>query len=86
MYSELAVMEVDAWRRMVKALDERMSAQARTRDQRAKTSSLRSGLMTCAHCVGQRGTTQGRESYSCPKCSQTISNFGNVLVAEFLRQ
>jgi site-specific DNA recombinase len=88
-YADLAVVEVDAWRRMVKALDERSSPQARPRDQRARTSSLLSGLLACGHCGGQRmwrGTTQGRESYSCPRCGQTISNFEDVLIAEFLRQ
>lgn len=31
-----------------------------------------------------RGTTQGRESYSCPRCSMTISNFEDALVRHFL--
>jgi len=31
-----------------------------------------------------RGTTQGRESYSCPGCSQTVSTFEDVVVEQFL--
>jgi len=33
-----------------------------------------------------RGTTQGRESYSCPRCSQAVSNLEDVVVSEFLAQ
>jgi site-specific DNA recombinase len=33
-----------------------------------------------------RGTTQGRAGYSCPVCHQTLTNFEDVVVAEFLRQ
>ena len=33
----------------------------------------------------RRGTTQGRPSYKCHTCWQTISNFEDAVVAEFLR-
>jgi DNA invertase Pin-like site-specific DNA recombinase len=88
----LAVMSVEDWRRLVAALDGRTSPQSRRRADCAKTSSLLSGLVYCgdprhAEPVKMwRGTTQGRPSFSCPRCSQTISNFEDVVVREFLRQ
>lgn len=59
---------------------------------KAQTSALLSGLIYCGDDRHEepprmwRGTTQGREGYSCPKCSQTISNFEDILIEEFLRQ
>jgi hypothetical protein len=88
-HADLAVMDVADWRALVTALDNRTSPQARKRDQRATTSSLLSGLVRCGHCGGHRmwrGTTQGREGYYCNLCSMVITNFEDVVVAEFLRQ
>lgn len=89
-----SVMSVPEWRAMVKALDERDSAQSLPRAMRSKTSGLLSGLVYCGehlddHGKGtrmHRGTTQGRPGYSCPVCHQTLTNFEDVVVAEFLRQ
>ena len=82
------IMPVGEWRAMVKALDERDSAQARPRSMRTTTSGLLSGLVWCADCEVRmhRGTTQGRPGYSCPSCHQTITSFEQLVVEEFLRQ
>lgn len=82
------IMTGEEWRSMVKALDERDSAQSLPRALRAKTSPLLSGLMWCALCDTRmhRGTLQGRHGYYCPTCQQAISNFEPVVVGEFLRQ
>lgn len=87
---EFALMPLEAWRAMVKTLDERDSPQSRPRALKTETSPLFSGLIYCAddrHDEPQRmwrSTTQGREGYSCPKCSQTISNFEDELIQHFL--
>jgi len=91
-YADLAAMPVTAWRAMVKALDERDSAQARPSALRAKTSGALSGLVLCgddSHAEPVRmwrGTAQGRHGMYCPECHQTLTNFEPLLIAEFLRQ
>lgn len=90
----VAIMPVSEWRAMVKALDERDTAQSLPRAMRSKTSGLLSGLVYCGEHLDDngkgtrmhRGTTQGREGYSCPVCHMTMTNFEDVVVAEFLRQ
>lgn len=89
----LAVMEVAEWRRMVQLLDDRqnVSPQAKPRAMRAKTSGVLSGLVFCGDDRHDepvrmwRGTTQGRPSYSCPECHQTLSSAEDLIVEEFLR-
>jgi site-specific DNA recombinase len=84
----LAVMTPTEWRQMVARLDDRDSAQTRPRTACAKTSALLSGLMRCGHCDGRRlhrGRTQGRESYSCPGCHQTVSTVEDVVIEAFLK-
>lgn len=85
----LAIMPAAEWRALVKALDERDSAQSLPRASRSTTSALLSGLVWCGEhdepVRMHRGTTQGRPGYSCPACHQTITNFEDVVVAEFLR-
>ena len=90
---DVAIMTVAEWRAMVKALDERDSAQTLPRTLMAKTSGLLSGLVRCGDHLDDdgngtrmhRGTTQGRHGYICPVCHHTITNFEDVVVAEFLR-
>lgn len=90
----LAIMTVPEWRAMVKAMDERDTAQSKPVALRAKTSALLSGLMFCGEHVSEdgtgtrmhRGTSEGRPCYYCPTCHQVISNFEHLLVEEFLRQ
>lgn len=84
----VAIMPVAEWRAMVKAMDERDTAQSLPRALRSKTSGLLSGLIFCGDCMVRmhRGTTQGRPGYSCPSCHQSITNFEHVVVDEFLRQ
>jgi DNA invertase Pin-like site-specific DNA recombinase len=90
-YEGLAVMPVGEWRSMVKAMDERDTAQSLPRALRAKTSGVLSGLVFCgderhAEPVRMwRGTTQGREGYYCGECHQVISNFEPIVIKEFLR-
>jgi len=89
----VAVMSASDWRAMVRSLDERDTAQSLPRAMKAKTSALLSGLVWCGeHLDDQgngtrmhRGTAQGRPGYSCPVCHQTITNFEDVVIAEFLR-
>ncbi|MFT4011766.1 MAG: recombinase family protein [Nocardioidaceae bacterium] len=82
----VAILSAAEWRRLVHLLDTRDSAQSRPRALRAKTSALLSGLVRCGECDVRmhRGTTQGRESYHCPRCYQTISNIEAHVVSEFL--
>lgn len=84
----LSIMPVGEWRTMVKALDERDTAQSLPRALRAKTSPLLSGLVYCQDCKARmhRGTVQGRPGYYCPQCHMSISNWEHVVVEEFLRQ
>ena len=90
----ISIMTPPDWRAMVKALDERDSPQACPRALRSKTSALLSGLVVCGECSDKRGeavrmhrgTTQGRESYSCPKCHQTLSKFQDYVVETVLEQ
>ncbi|GAB3434723.1 hypothetical protein GCM10027517_03100 [Phycicoccus ginsengisoli] len=88
---ELAVMSVADWREMVAALDRRDSPQARARSLCATTSALLSGLVLCGEhdepARMWRGTTQARPGYSCPVqgCGQTITNFEDAVIEEFLR-
>lgn len=71
----VAIISVDERRRLLTALDNRGTPQARPRASKGATSPLLSGLMTCGHCsrTMHRGTTQKRPSLSCPACHQTIS-------------
>lgn len=84
----VAVMPVADWRAMVKALDERDTAQSRPRALRSKTSALLSGLMWCgqhdAPVRMHRGTTQGRPGYSCPQCYQVITRIEDHVIERFL--
>lgn len=84
----VAIMTVADWRAMQTALDGRDSAQARPRAMKGSTSALLSGLLACGEHAEpvrmHRGTTQGRESYSCPVCHQTLSNFEDTVIEEFL--
>jgi len=90
----LAIMTTESWRSMVLALDNRDSAQTRPRALCSKTSGLLSGLVRCGNHPDDdgagtrmhRGTTQGRQGYICPACHMTITNFEDVVIAEFLRQ
>lgn len=87
----VAIMSAAEWRKMVRGLDERDSAQSLPVALRSKTSALLSGLVYCGEHDGDgprmhRGTIQGRHGYYCPACSQAISNFESVVIAEFLRQ
>lgn len=84
--TDLAVMTPTEWRQMVARLNDRDSAQARPRTACATTSALLSGLVRCGACNVRmhRGTTQGRHGYSCPGCGQTITEFEDVVVEQFL--
>jgi site-specific DNA recombinase len=90
----VAIMPLGEWRAMVKALDERDTAQSKPVALRAKTSALLSGLLYCGEHLDDdgtgtrmhRGTVQGRQGYYCPTCYMALSNFEGVLVDEFLRQ
>lgn len=90
----IAIMAVAEWRAMVHQLEIRGTAQTKPRALRSKTSPLLSGLVLCGHCETpdgecvrmHRGTTSGRPGYSCRMCHQTITNFEDYVVAEFLRQ
>lgn len=82
----VAIMSVGRWRAMVKRLDTRDSAQARPRAMKTETSGLLSGLVQCGHCDRRmwRSTHQKRQGYSCPGCHQTITNFEDYVVEQFL--
>lgn len=84
----VALLSVEDWRRLVHTLDTRTSPQSRPRALKAKTSGLLSGLVWCGEHRTPvrmwRGTTQGRHSYSCPDCHQTISNIEPYVIEQFL--
>jgi site-specific DNA recombinase len=87
----VAIMSLPEWTRLVKELDDRDSPQSKPRALRSKTSALLSGLLVCGRHVDDeagtrmhRGTAQGRAGYYCPTCHQTITNFEDVLVEQFL--
>lgn len=87
----VAVMGVQDWRAMLVLLDSRESPQSRPRALRSKTSALLSGLLVCGEHVNDetgtrmhRGTAQGRAGYYCPTCHQTITNFEDVVIEQFL--
>lgn len=88
----VAVVSVSEWRQLVKNLDERDSAQSKPVALRSRTSGLLSGLVRCGYCLTEggesvrmhRGTTQGRPGYSCPACKQTITNFEDHVISQFL--
>ncbi|MBM7807649.1 DNA invertase Pin-like site-specific DNA recombinase [Geodermatophilus bullaregiensis] len=87
----VAILPVADWRALVAKLDDNDSAQSRPRALRSKTSALLSGLLWCGEHGGDgirmhRCTVNGRHGYTCPECSQVISNFEHLVVAEFLRQ
>jgi site-specific DNA recombinase len=87
----VAILSVAGWRALVAGLENRKSAQSRPRALRSKTSALLSGLLWCGEHGGDgvrmhRCTVNGRPGYTCPECSQSISNFEPLVVAEFLRQ
>ncbi|MFQ1000462.1 recombinase family protein [Modestobacter sp. SSW1-42] len=87
----VAILPVAEWRALVAKLDDNDSAQSKPRALRSKTSALLSGLLWCGEHGADgvrmhRGTVNGRHGYTCPKCSQSISNFEPLVVAEFLRQ
>jgi len=71
----VAILSADERRRLLAALDNRETPQARPRASRGVTSPLLAGLLTCGHCFRTmyRGSTQKRPSLSCPSCHQTIS-------------
>lgn len=85
----VAILSVADWRALVAQLDDRDSGHSKPRALRTKTSALLSGLVWCGHCEARMhrcalGPT--RHGYTCPGCSQTITNFEPLVVAEFLRQ
>jgi DNA invertase Pin-like site-specific DNA recombinase len=86
----LAIMTVADWRRMLAMLDDDESGRRKPRALRSSTSALLSGVVMCAEHAEPvrmwRGTTQGRPSYRCPECSQTISGLDDLVVSEFLRE
>jgi site-specific DNA recombinase len=84
----VAILPVADWRALVARLDNNDSAQSKPRALRSKTSALLSGLMWCGEdgVRMHRCTVNGRPGYTCPSCSQSISNFEPLVVAEFLRQ
>ncbi|WP_084776573.1 MULTISPECIES: recombinase zinc beta ribbon domain-containing protein [Micrococcus] len=82
----VAVMTPSEWWAMVAALDSNDSPRAKPHALRSKTSALLSGLVWCGACDARmhRGTSNGRESYSCPRCHQTISRIQDYVVEQFL--
>ncbi|WP_418277541.1 recombinase family protein [Isoptericola jiangsuensis] len=84
----LAVLPLPRWRALVRLLDGRgdTSPQARPRAMRSKTSGVLSGLVWCGEHPDpvrmHRGTTQGRPSYQCPQCFQTVSSYLEECVVE----
>ena len=88
----LAIMPVAEWRGMLAKLDEKDTGHSKPRALRNKTSALLSGLVWCGE-HGKDGVRMHRcafgpkrHGYTCPKCSQTITSFEPIVVAEFLRQ
>jgi site-specific DNA recombinase len=87
----VSILPVADWRALVARLDDNNSPQSKPRKLRSETSALLSGLMWCGEHVGDgvrmhRCTVNGRPGYTCPECSQSISNFEPLVVEEFLRQ
>ncbi|TFV78380.1 recombinase family protein [Blastococcus sp. CT_GayMR19] len=87
----VAILPVADWRALVAKLDDNDSAQSKPRALRSKTSALLSGLLWCGEHGADgvrmhRCTVNGRPGYTCPECSQSISNFEPLVVEEFLRQ
>lgn len=88
----LAILPVSQWRAMVARLDEPQTGRAMPRAMRKQTSGVLSGLMWCGDPRHDepvrmwRGTTQGRPSYSCPECHQTLSTAEDLIVDHFLAE
>jgi site-specific DNA recombinase len=84
----VAVLTREERRRLLAALDARTSPQARPRASRNVTSPLLSRMVTCGGCnrTMHRGTTQGRPSYSCPGCYQTVSRLEDHVIERFLEE
>lgn len=84
----VAILPLPRWRALVRLLDTRADTnpQARPRAMRAKTSGVLSGLVWCGEHPApvrmHRGTTNGRPSYSCPDCYQTVSSYLEECVVE----
>ncbi len=85
----LALLPVARWRAMVAALDAPQDGRRMPRAMRATTSGVLSGLMWCGEHRQPvrmwRGTTQGRPSYSCPECHQTLSAAEPLVLEDVLR-
>lgn len=88
----VAILSVADWRALVAKLDDKDTGHSKPRALRTKTSALLSGLMWCGE-HGKDGVRMHRcaagpqrHGYTCPECSQTITNFEPLVVAEFLRQ
>ncbi len=84
----LAVLPLPQWRAMVAALDAPQDGRRMPRAMRATTSGVLSGLTWCGEHDEPvrmwRGTTQGRPSYSCPDCHQTLSTAEQLVVDDVL--
>lgn len=85
----IAILSVADWRRLVEILKER--PRSRPAAMNKETSGALSGLIYCGDKRHEeplrmwRTTVGGRPGYACPDCHQAISNFEEILVAEFLR-
>ena len=88
----VAILPAADWRALVARLDDRDTGHSKPRALRTKTSALLSGLVWCgehgAEGVRMHRCALGptRHGYACPSCSQTITSFEPLVVAEFLRQ
>ena len=84
----LGLLPLSQWRAMVKALDAPQDGRSMPRAMRAITSGVLSGLMWCGEHPEPvrmwRGTTQGRPSYSCPSCHQTLSAAEGLVLEDVL--
>lgn len=84
----LALLPLPQWRAMVASLDAPQDGRRMPRAMRATTSGVLSGLMWCGEHRQPvrmwRGTTQGRPSYSCPECHQTLSAAEPLVVEDVL--
>jgi site-specific DNA recombinase len=85
-------MPVTDWRALVAKLDDKDSGHSKPRALRTKISGLLSGLVWCGE-HGKDGVRMHRcaagpqrHGYTCPECSQTITSFEPIVIAEFLRQ
>ena len=86
---EIGIMTPNEWHAMLDALDARDSAQSKPVAQRARTSSLLSGLVWCREHERRmwRGTIGGRPGYYCPeRPCQSASNFEELIVERFLEE